>query len=152
MGSMVHASLSDNAQTTRTLPYTMLRRAVHAQSCRAGTGSLRTLRASGRHIALLRQVPPQLCATQLRSLSSGPSTTLGASAASAGLSEAPVNPSGSAEITSQDLLERYRGLVASGRLQWDDEQVRTIMKVCRALASESLNPATGAADFSCVTY
>jgi hypothetical protein len=34
------------------------------------------------------------------------------------------------EITSQDLLERYRGLVALGRVKWDDEQVRTIMKVC----------------------
>lgn len=39
--------------------------------------------------------------------------------------------SDTAEITSQDLLERYRGLVASGRLKWDDEQVRTIMKVRR---------------------
>lgn len=28
-----------------------------------------------------------------------------------------------------DLLELYRGLVAAGRLNWDDEQVRCIMKV-----------------------
>ena len=35
----------------------------------------------------------------------------------------------SMQIASQDLLETYRGLVASGRLAWDDEQVRTVMKV-----------------------
>lgn len=28
-----------------------------------------------------------------------------------------------------DLLESYRELVASGRLKWDDEQVRVVMKV-----------------------
>lgn len=28
-----------------------------------------------------------------------------------------------------DLLESYRDLVASGRLKWDDEQVRVVMKV-----------------------
>lgn len=29
----------------------------------------------------------------------------------------------------QDLLEAYRELVSSGRLKWDDEQVRIVMKV-----------------------
>ena len=28
-----------------------------------------------------------------------------------------------------DLLESYRELVSSGRLKWDDEQVRVVMKV-----------------------
>ncbi len=32
--------------------------------------------------------------------------------------------------TSTDLLELYRGLVAQGKLKWDDEQVRCVMKVC----------------------
>jgi len=30
---------------------------------------------------------------------------------------------------STDLLELYRGWVAQGRLRWDDEQVRCVMKV-----------------------
>lgn len=30
---------------------------------------------------------------------------------------------------STDLLEVYRGLVAQGRLRWDEEQVRVVMKV-----------------------
>jgi len=45
--------------------------------------------------------------------------------------EIPAREQPGGEITSQDLLERYRGLVATGRVRWDDEQVRTIMKVCR---------------------
>ena len=28
-----------------------------------------------------------------------------------------------------DLLELYRGLVAQGKLKWDDEQVRCVVKV-----------------------
>ncbi|WVQ79180.1 hypothetical protein IAT38_001276 [Cryptococcus sp. DSM 104549] len=32
-----------------------------------------------------------------------------------------------------DLLELYRGLVASGRLKWDDEQVRCVMKLRQLL-------------------
>jgi hypothetical protein len=32
---------------------------------------------------------------------------------------------------STDLLEVYRGMVAQGRLAWDEEQVRIVMKVCR---------------------
>ncbi|WVF68274.1 hypothetical protein IAT40_003039 [Kwoniella sp. CBS 6097] len=34
-----------------------------------------------------------------------------------------------------DLLELYRGMVASGRLKWDDEQVRTVMKLRHLLDS-----------------
>ena len=34
--------------------------------------------------------------------------------------------------TSSDLLEFYRGLVAQGRLKWDDDQVRCVLKVCHA--------------------
>ncbi|OCF33532.1 AFG1-family ATPase [Kwoniella heveanensis BCC8398] len=34
-----------------------------------------------------------------------------------------------------DLLELYRGLVATGRLKWDDEQVRTVMKLRHLLDS-----------------
>lgn len=30
---------------------------------------------------------------------------------------------------STDLLEVYRGLVAQGKLSWDEEQVRIVMKV-----------------------
>ena len=30
---------------------------------------------------------------------------------------------------STDLLELYRGMVTAGRLKWDDEQVRCIIKV-----------------------
>lgn len=32
--------------------------------------------------------------------------------------------------SSTDLLEVYRGMVAQGRLSWDEEQVRVVMKVC----------------------
>ncbi|WWC65826.1 uncharacterized protein I303_108448 [Kwoniella dejecticola CBS 10117] len=34
-----------------------------------------------------------------------------------------------------DLLELYRGLVASGRLKWDDEQVRTVIKLRNLLST-----------------
>ncbi|WRT69692.1 uncharacterized protein IL334_006682 [Kwoniella shivajii] len=34
-----------------------------------------------------------------------------------------------------DLLELYRGLVASGRLKWDDEQVRCVMKLRQLLST-----------------
>jgi hypothetical protein len=34
--------------------------------------------------------------------------------------------------TSTDLLEVYRGMVAQGRLAYDPEQVRIVMKVCLA--------------------
>lgn len=47
-----------------------------------------------------------------------------------------------------DLLELYRGLVAAGRLNWDDEQVRCVMKVrlYQCLAGNSLlNPSLAAA-------
>lgn len=37
---------------------------------------------------------------------------------------------------SMDLLELYRGLVAQGRLKWDDEQVRTVMQVSIRLFHE----------------
>jgi hypothetical protein len=36
---------------------------------------------------------------------------------------------------STDLLEVYRGMVAQGRLAWDEEQVRIVMKVGRKLIS-----------------
>jgi hypothetical protein len=36
---------------------------------------------------------------------------------------------------STDLLEVYRGMVAQGRLAWDEEQVRIVMKVGRNLYS-----------------
>lgn len=42
--------------------------------------------------------------------------------------EAPP-PEKAQETDKVDLLEVYRGLVASGRLTWDDEQVRVVMKV-----------------------
>lgn len=48
----------------------------------------------------------------------------GAPGAEAGLSGLPV---------SMDLLELYRGLVAQGRLKWDDEQVRTVMQVSHSI-------------------
>jgi hypothetical protein len=35
--------------------------------------------------------------------------------------------------TSTDLLEVYRGMVAQGRLAYDPEQVRIVMKVCLSL-------------------
>ena len=41
----------------------------------------------------------------------------------------PHEVAGSSEVANTDLLEVYRGLVAQGKLQWDDEQVRCIMKV-----------------------
>ncbi|WWC73699.1 uncharacterized protein I206_107671 [Kwoniella pini CBS 10737] len=34
-----------------------------------------------------------------------------------------------------DLLELYRGMVATGRLKWDDEQVRTVIKLRNLLAT-----------------
>ncbi|TXT13692.1 hypothetical protein VHUM_01059 [Vanrija humicola] len=44
-------------------------------------------------------------------------------------------PSASQPPAPPDLLESYRTLVSSGRLTWDDEQVRTVMKL-RRLAAE----------------
>lgn len=45
-----------------------------------------------------------------------------------------------------DLLESYRELVGSGRLKWDDEQVRVVMKVSRGWVQiRERRPA----DFSC---
>ncbi|WVR08057.1 hypothetical protein IAU60_005103 [Kwoniella sp. DSM 27419] len=58
-------------------------------------------------------------------LAEGSSAPIG-STSDAGLSGLP---------TSTDLLELYRGLVATGRLKWDDEQVRTVMKLRHLLDS-----------------
>jgi hypothetical protein len=53
-----------------------------------------------------------------------------------------------------DLLEQYRGLVAAGRLTYDEEQVRVVMEVCnvvlglptiRRAPSANAQPATEAA-------
>jgi hypothetical protein len=44
----------------------------------------------------------------------------------------------------QDLLEAYRELVSSGRLKWDDEQVRIVMKV-RSTPRPSLTAAAPSA-------
>jgi hypothetical protein len=43
---------------------------------------------------------------------------------------AEAGPSTSNLPASTDLLEVYRGMVAQGRLAWDPEQVRIVMKVC----------------------
>ncbi|OCF73208.1 AFG1-family ATPase [Kwoniella mangroviensis CBS 8886] len=68
--------------------------------------------------------------------SSGPS-----SSAKAHISQAsPSNQARHAQVNAQlpaptDLLELYRGLVASGRLKWDDDQVRCVMKLRQLLAT-----------------
>lgn len=41
--------------------------------------------------------------------------------------------------TSTDLLEVYRGMVAQGRLNYDPEQVRIVMKVCLSPNSVDVN-------------
>lgn len=41
----------------------------------------------------------------------------------------PPMPGPSSLPSSTDLLEVYRGMVAQGRLAWDEEQVRIVMKV-----------------------
>lgn len=46
-------------------------------------------------------------------------------------SEVPSLMTGTTSVpASTDLLELYRGMVAQGRLKWDDEQVRCVIKVC----------------------
>lgn len=36
---------------------------------------------------------------------------------------------------STDLLEVYRGMVATGKLRWDDEQIRCVIKVSQQRSS-----------------
>jgi hypothetical protein len=38
-------------------------------------------------------------------------------------------------LASTDLLEVYRGMVATGKLRWDDEQIRCVMKVSQPRSS-----------------
>lgn len=68
-----------------------------------------------------------------RALSSGPHA--GTSSAPARLDHAASDEqqAGAAPHTTSviDLLARYRELVAQGRLKWDDEQVRVVMKASR---------------------
>lgn len=42
--------------------------------------------------------------------------------------------------SSTDLLEVYRGMVAQGRLAWDEEQVRVVMKVKSVFSSTRVPP------------
>jgi hypothetical protein len=57
-------------------------------------------------------------------------------------SDIDISPSdtGSNLPASTDLLEVYRGLVAQGRLRWDEEQVRVVMKA-------GLDPEIASRDF-----
>ncbi|ORY34742.1 AFG1-like ATPase-domain-containing protein [Naematelia encephala] len=49
-------------------------------------------------------------------------------------SSTATTPSNPSDVeTKQDLLEYYRSMVTSGRLNWDDEQVRVIMKLRKLL-------------------
>jgi hypothetical protein len=70
--------------------------------------------------------------------SSGPSTLAPPHAAPArpalaadpdAADRAPASSSQASVPATTDLLEAYRSLVAQGRLTWDDEQVRIVMKV-----------------------
>ena len=51
--------------------------------------------------------------------------------------------------TSTDLLELYRGLVAQGRLKWDDDQVRCVLKVCPESLSINLAQSQSELTHSC---
>ena len=92
----------------------------------SSTNGQAMLRNRGRALSLVRHAPRRGLATSASRPDVGGATKPQGEAMGAELMD---SDAGGGEITSQDLLERYRGLVALGRVKWDDEQVRTIMKV-----------------------
>lgn len=105
---------------------TMIRRVrplLHARWART-VPSLSLKRAGGSRTTAPLALHTPLC---LMSTEAGPSTPAAQDA------ERPTEPTRGESDDKQrtDLLESYRELVSSGRLKWDDEQVRVVMKVSR---------------------
>ncbi|KAL7425111.1 hypothetical protein Q5752_000799 [Cryptotrichosporon argae] len=84
-----------------------------------------------RPLAACSAARPQLRAGPQRHTRHASTSTAGAAPARAAHENTP------AALVPTDLLEVYRGLVASGQLRWDDEQVRVVMKLRHVLASLS---------------
>lgn len=70
------------------------------------------------------------CSTRHASTSASPSHAMDKGSV---LEENPPMPGPSNLPASTDLLEVYRGMVAQGRLAWDEEQVRIVMRVSARL-------------------